>query len=115
MTFRIQGSTQLPPSIQQKETESAEPQRPRDPNEGGKRTGPSNNTERTAPSAQPPNPAAEMQFEAHTLAVDLNARLDNANGGNSNPPDSSAYLQIELENCLISNFKSDPPKTDQKD
>ena len=105
MIPQIQGSTQMPPQIQQQEIEIAETSKKKsDMNNSPVNT--SSDDQRTAPAAQPRNPAAERKYEEHRIAADLNAQLNSINGDKPKPSETSG---AEMENLLISNLK-DPAK-----
>ena len=112
MIPKIQGSTQMPPQIQQG-TEIAETSKKKSDTSNSP-VNRSSDDQRSAPAAQPRNPAAERKYEAHRIAADLNAQLNSINGDKPKPPGTSG---AEMENLLISNLKdpAKPPvgKTDQ--
>jgi hypothetical protein len=100
--MKVQGSTQMPAAVPQSETNGV--QRTSKKDKADAANGPAsstNNQERTPPSVQPRNPAAEQKFEGQRIAADLNARFDSANGANKNAPtkpdDPKAYFDLEWE------------------
>lgn len=103
MIPKIQGSTQMPTQVQRQETTAVETNKKKSDMNNGPMA--ANNQQRTAPAPQQHNPSAELKFEEHRMAADLNAKLNTLNDGK--PPQTNA---IELEDLLVSHLKA-PDKT----
>ena len=101
MISKIQGSTQMAGQIQQQETTAAETNKNKNDMNNGPMTT-LNDQQRTAPLVQTHNPAAEMKYEAHRMAADLNAQLNTINGGK---PESEPKAVVGNYEWMISGLK----------